>query len=174
MDSSMQAVKQAFVDYLTSKAPIINEAFSAYGMSLQQVYSYEKHSIVVDEFPCIVLENPRRSGTPLCAPYVIEHRYEIPITGFVVYDDPETKASMITDFADQVTYALSMAPDLRIPTNLSAAGVPVTIHPGPENLPPFMPDYQISYQATPDERVFLHIFEANLVGFIDASLGAIA
>jgi len=81
-------------DFIWSNKPMIDAALAPIGQELVRVYDFDTFA-GVDDFPCVMLGNPSWRKQWVAAPFLIEIRYELTITGFVVHDDSAENATAV-------------------------------------------------------------------------------
>lgn len=95
-------VKDALKNYILERSEKINSELSiiAPGTELKKVYKFESANVPLGNYPCIFLGDSSFKKDWVAAPYLIEVRYEIQMSGYIVYADNEINAGLIDKFAD--------------------------------------------------------------------------
>lgn len=166
---TLEALKQ----YILSKQQMFDEALAPWGETLRQVYTYENQTIEIDQFPCMVLVNPRVQSQFIAAPSYLQYDFEVPTMGYTLFTDSEDNAKQITAFADCVRRVMESwyQSNYQIPTTMMSNGQPVNLH-CPVDKPPFG-DYNLGYEVASDQKTLIRSFDGNIRCLCEAGIGAI-
>jgi hypothetical protein len=86
-----------------------NEMLQPYGLEMGTIFDFESMSIPISEIPAITLGNPSFRKQWVGSEYLLEDVYEIPITGFVNWEDSQENAELSRKFLDLTSQIFEMA-----------------------------------------------------------------
>lgn len=113
----MDEILDALLWFLTTFKPYYDLALGKYGLQVQEIYDFERQNIDMGQFPCLVLNEFRQTGTEMvAAPYIAQFDYTGSIMGYVVYDGDDGSAQhAIREFADSVQKSFELVAYQPIP-----------------------------------------------------------
>ena len=99
----IKPVCDGLVTLLEGEMAFINQSMKDTGMTLKKIYSFESTNVPLGNYPCIMVGNASMKKGWVAAPYLIEIRYEIELSGYIVWAENKANADAIKSFADAVS-----------------------------------------------------------------------